>query len=136
MSSGALFFIFFFFIFYSTFEMRRNSTLSDTNSDSSMSSAFSAYSADDLTEDRTPTSNSKQFFTNLVQKTRSQVEQKTSEINATMQEKLPEWKQRGALYSSKAKETGIEWSRRGKEAVDRWKKDRAGLCVVAMLCVA
>ncbi|KAK4519235.1 CTD phosphatase Fcp1 [Mucor velutinosus] len=105
--------------------MRRNSALSDTNSDSSMSSAFSAYSADDLTEDRTPTSNSKQFFTNLVQKTRSQVEQKTSEINATMQEKLPEWKQRGAMYSSKAKETGIEWSRRGKEAVDRWKKDRA-----------
>lgn len=92
-----------------------------------MSSAFSAYSADDLTEDRTPTSNSKQFFTNLVQKTRSQVEQKTSEINATMQEKLPEWKQRGALYSNKAKETGMEWSRRGKEAVDRWKKDRAGL---------
>ncbi|GAN09312.1 hypothetical protein MAM1_0258d08837 [Mucor ambiguus] len=105
--------------------MRRNSALSDTNSESSMSSAFSSYSADDLTEDRTPTSNSKQFFTNLVQKTRSQVEQKTSEINATMQEKLPEWKQRGAMYSSKAKETGIEWSRRGKEAVDRWKKDKA-----------
>ncbi|KAL9541193.1 hypothetical protein MBANPS3_009258 [Mucor bainieri] len=105
--------------------MRRNSTLSEANSDSSMSSAFSAYSDDDLAEDRTPTSNSKQFFTNLVQKTRSQVEQKTSEINATMQEKLPEWKQRGAMYSNKAKETGIEWSRRGKEAVDRWKKDRA-----------
>ncbi|KAL7310871.1 hypothetical protein PS15m_010310 [Mucor circinelloides] len=105
--------------------MRRNSTLSDTNSDSSMSSAFSAYSADEMTEDRATASNSKQFFTNLVQKTRSQVEQKTSEINATMQEKLPEWKQRGAMYSNKAKETGMEWSRRGKEAVDRWKKDRA-----------
>lgn len=110
--------------------MKRNSTLSDTNSDSSMSSAFSAYSADLYdTEDRNTPSNSKQFFTNLVQKTRSQVEQKTSEINATMQEKLPEWKQRGAMYSNKAKETGIEWSRRGKEAVDKWKKDRAGLSI-------
>ncbi|CEP16180.1 hypothetical protein [Parasitella parasitica] len=105
--------------------MRRNSISSDANSDSSMSSAFSTTSSADLCDSTTTPSNSKQFFTNLVQKTRSQVEQKTSEINATMQEKLPEWKQRGAMYSNKAKETGMEWSRRGKEAVDRWKKDRA-----------
>jgi hypothetical protein len=112
--------------------MRRGSTLSDTNSESSMSSAFSSQS-EESEETRTvhnthynSNNNNTQFFAKLVRDTRFKVEQKTSEINATMQEKLPEWKQRGALYSNKAKETGIEWSRRGKEAVDRWKKDRAG----------
>ncbi|CDS06856.1 hypothetical protein LRAMOSA09381 [Lichtheimia ramosa] len=57
--------------------------------------------------------------------TRMKVETKTLELNATMQEKLPEWKLRGAMYSNMARETGIEWSRRGKEAVDRWKKEFA-----------
>jgi hypothetical protein len=98
-----------------------------------MSSAFSSQS-EETEETRTVhnthynsnNGNNTQFFAKLVRDTRSKVEQKTSEINATMQEKLPEWKQRGALYSNKAKETGIEWSRRGKESVDRWKKDRAG----------
>lgn len=128
-------------------KMRPNSTLSATDSESTMSSAFS-----DDNEDRdrgeqedqedyyyhdtraisssaaaaSGSNNNKQFFAKLVRDTRSKVEQKTSEINATMQEKLPEWKQRGAMYSKQAKETSIEWSRRGKEAVDRWKKDRAG----------
>lgn len=113
--------------------MRRSSTHSETSSESSMSSAFSSQS-EETEETRTihnthynnNNSNNAQFFAKFVRETRSKVEQKTSEINATMQEKLPEWKQRGALYSNKARETGIEWSRRGKVAVDRWKNDRAG----------
>ncbi|KAG2199562.1 hypothetical protein INT47_012162 [Mucor saturninus] len=104
-------------------------TLSDSDSDaSSMSLAFS----DDNEEEHEcrsmnnhGSSSSQQLFARFVRDTRFKVEQKTSEINATMQEKLPEWKLRGALYSTKAKETSIEWSRRGKVAVDRWKKDRA-----------
>ncbi|KAI7899360.1 Rho GTPase activation protein [Cokeromyces recurvatus] len=97
--------------------------LSDTDSESSMSSAFSSSSCE-LNENRN-LNNISSNFAKLVRDTRFKVEQKTSEINATMQEKLPEWKQRGAIYSNKAKETGIEWSRKGKEAVDRWKKERA-----------
>ncbi|KAI9250675.1 Rho GTPase activation protein [Helicostylum pulchrum] len=102
--------------------MRPHSTLSDSDSDSTMSSAFSD---NDDGHSLNNSSSSQQFFAKLVQNTRSKVEQKTSVINATMQEKLPEWKQRGAMYSTKAKETSMEWSRRGKVAVDRWKKDRA-----------
>ncbi|KAI8067615.1 Rho GTPase activation protein [Gilbertella persicaria] len=98
--------------------MRSHSRLSD--SDSSTSIAFS----DDESEGPTQPNSNSQLFAKFVRDTRSRVEQKTSEINATMQEKLPEWKQRGAMYSTKAKETSIEWSRRGKEAVDRWKKER------------
>lgn len=104
--------------------MKRHSTLTESDSDSTMSSAFS--DDDDFRSVNNNASSSQQFFAKLVRGTRSKVEQKKSEINATMQEKLPEWKLRGALYSNKAKETSIEWSRRGKEAVDRWKKDRAG----------
>lgn len=104
--------------------MKRHSTLTESDSDSTMSSAFS--DDDDSRSVNNNASSSQQFFAKLVRGTRSKVEQKKSEINATMQEKLPEWKLRGALYSNKAKETSIEWSRRGKEAVDRWKKDRAG----------
>lgn len=103
--------------------MRPSSHISDAGSDSTMSSAFSSDSEPFYTDERQ--NNTQQFFAKLVRDTRSKVEQKTSEINATMQEKLPEWKQRGAMYSNKAKETGIEWSRKGKEAVDRWKKERA-----------
>ncbi|KAI9314737.1 Rho GTPase activation protein [Dichotomocladium elegans] len=55
--------------------------------------------------------------------TRIKVEAKTLELNATVQEKLPEWKSRGALYGTMARETGLEWSRRGKIAVDRWKRE-------------
>ncbi|CAO3612595.1 unnamed protein product [Cunninghamella echinulata] len=40
-----------------------------------------------------------------------------------MQEKLPEWRSRGAMYSNRARETSMEWSRKGKEAVDKWKKE-------------
>lgn len=64
--------------------------------------------------------------------TRMKVETKTLELNATMQEKLPEWKLRGAMYSNMARETGIEWSRRGKEAVDRWKKEFAGRLTLSL----
>jgi hypothetical protein len=121
--------------------MRPHSSLSanSQDSDSTISSAFSNNEEeeedyrqyhDTLTissnANASSSSTQKQFFAKLVRDTRSKVEQKTSEINATMQEKLPEWKQRGAMYSKQAKETSIEWSRRGKEAVDRWKKDRAG----------
>lgn len=106
----------------------RPQTLSDSDSDSSsMSLAFSDGEEDECRSmNNTHGSSSQQLFARFVRDTRSKVEQKTSEINATMQEKLPEWKLRGALYSNKAKETSIEWSRRGKVAVDRWKKDRAG----------
>lgn len=115
--------------------MRPNSSLVDSDSDS-MSSAFSADEDYDTrivhnnnNNNNNNVSGSQQFFAKLVQNTRTKVEQKKSEINATMQEKLPEWKMRGAMYSKQAKDTSIEWSRRGKEAVDRWKKDRAGkLC--------
>ncbi|KAI8993514.1 Rho GTPase activation protein [Pilobolus umbonatus] len=101
------------------------------SSDSSMSTAFSdnEEESEDITHSNNSnnnnTSTSQQFFAKLVRDTRSKVEQKTLEINATVQEKLPEWKSRGALYSNRAKETGIEWSRKGKEAVDRWKKERS-----------
>ncbi|KAI9251535.1 Rho GTPase activation protein [Phascolomyces articulosus] len=64
-------------------------------------------------------------FARLMRDTRTKMEAKKLELNATMQEKLPEWKLRGAMYSQYARETGIEWSRKGKEAVDRWKKELA-----------
>ncbi|KAG2228326.1 hypothetical protein INT45_011118 [Circinella minor] len=64
-------------------------------------------------------------FTRLMRDTRTKMEAKKLELNATMQEKLPEWKLRGAMYSQYARETGIEWSRKGKETVDRWKKELA-----------
>lgn len=106
--------------------MRPNSSLVDSDSDS-LSSAFSDEEYDTrIVNNNNNASGSQQFFAKLVQNTRSKVGQKKSEINATMQEKLPEWKMRGAMYSKQAKDTSIEWSRRGKEAVDRWKKDRAG----------
>jgi hypothetical protein len=44
-----------------------------------------------------------------------------------MSETLPEWKVRSAEFSSMAKETGMEWSKRGRVAVDRWKKDRMSM---------
>lgn len=109
--------------------MQPHSTLTTSDSDSTMSSAFSD-DDEEACEYRSVNSDnhagSSSQFAQFVKNTRSKVEQKTSEINATMQEKLPEWKLRGALYSNKAKETSIQWSRRGKVAVDRWKKDRAG----------
>ena len=64
-------------------------------------------------------------FARLMRDTRTKMEAKKLELNATMQEKLPEWKLRGAMYSQYARETGIEWSRKGKETVDRWKKELA-----------
>lgn len=106
----------------------RPTSISST-SNSSMSSAFSDYSSDDNIHN-TSANTSQQFFAKLVRDTRSKVGQKTSEINATMQEKLPEWKSRSVMYSNKAKEASIEWGRKGKEAVDRWKKERLGKCIV------
>ncbi|KAI9289784.1 Rho GTPase activation protein [Umbelopsis sp. AD052] len=52
---------------------------------------------------------------------KSQLEVRKGEF---MAETLPEWKVRSAEFSSMAKETGMEWSKRGRDAVDRWKKDR------------
>jgi hypothetical protein len=101
--------------------MRPEST---SSSNSSLSLAFSDYDDEDDIRTFNNNNSSQQFFAKLVRDTRSKVEQKTSEINATMQEKLPEWKSRGVMYSNKAKEASIEWSRKGKEAVDRWKKER------------
>ncbi|KAG1041159.1 hypothetical protein G6F43_012156 [Rhizopus delemar] len=98
---------------------------STSSSNSSLSLAFSDYDDEDDIRAFNNNNSSQQFFAKLVRDTRSKVEQKTSEINATMQEKLPEWKSRGVMYSNKAKEASIEWSRKGKEAVDRWKKDRS-----------
>jgi hypothetical protein len=103
--------------------MRPEST---SSSNSSLSLAFSDYDDEDDIRTFNNNNSSQQFFAKLVRDTRSKVEQKTSEINATMQEKLPEWKSRGVMYSNKAKEASIEWSRKGKEAVDRWKKERLG----------
>ncbi|KAI8576651.1 hypothetical protein K450DRAFT_256056 [Umbelopsis ramanniana AG] len=52
---------------------------------------------------------------------KSQLEVRKGEF---MSETLPEWKVRSAEFSSMAKETGMEWSKRGRDAVDRWKKER------------
>lgn len=41
-----------------------------------------------------------------------------------MSETLPEWKVKSAEFSSMAKETGMEWGKRGRDTIDRWKKDR------------
>jgi hypothetical protein len=55
---------------------------------------------------------------------RSQLEVRKGEF---MSETLPEWKVRSAELSSMAKETGMEWGKRGRDAVDRWKKDRMSM---------
>lgn len=44
-----------------------------------------------------------------------------------MSETLPEWRVRSAEFGSMAKETGMEWGKRGRDAVDRWKKDRMSM---------
>ncbi|KAI8391407.1 Rho GTPase activation protein [Radiomyces spectabilis] len=113
--------------------MRRSSSLSrslSSSSSSSSSSALSDFSGN--AEEKHPTNpnntSSSVFFSKLadtVRDTRFRVEAKKSELNATMQEKLPEWKSRGVMYGHLARETSIEWGRKGKEAVDRWKKERA-----------
>ncbi|ORY94507.1 Rho GTPase activation protein [Syncephalastrum racemosum] len=63
-------------------------------------------------------------FARFADTMRTRVEAKKLELNATLQEKLPEWRSRGQQYGNLARETGLEWSRKGKEAVDRWKKER------------
>ncbi|OBZ91179.1 putative Rho-type GTPase-activating protein 2 [Choanephora cucurbitarum] len=82
--------------------MKPHTRAHDSDSDSSTSLAFSSDEGDDHDQryiHQPNSTNSQQFFAKLVRDTRSKVEQKTSEINATVQEKLPEWKQRGAIYS-------------------------------------
>lgn len=75
-------------------------------------------------------------FARFADTMRTRVEAKKVELNATLQEKLPEWRSRGQQYGNLARETGLEWSRKGKEAVDRWKKERGKrfTCEKAMLC--
>ncbi|CAO3622995.1 unnamed protein product [Cunninghamella blakesleeana] len=97
-------------------------SFSDTSSTSSSELSF---------EDNTPikqnnNNTTSSVFSKLagtVRDTRSKVEQKKSELNASMQEKLPEWRSRGVMYGNRARETSMEWSRKGKEVVDKWKKD-------------
>lgn len=71
----------------------------------------------------TNNTNTSLLFSRIADSVRDKVETKKLEINATVQEKLPEWKSRGQLYGNLARETGMEWSRKGKEAVDRWRKE-------------
>ncbi|CAO3592714.1 unnamed protein product [Absidia cylindrospora] len=105
-----------------------------SDSSSTCSTSSSAFSFDDDTEAKrnnhsttTTTAASPSVLSKLagtVRDTRTKVEQKKSELNASMQERLPEWRSRGVMYGNRARETSLEWSRKGKEAVDQWKKDR------------
>ncbi|KAI8335195.1 Rho GTPase activation protein [Chlamydoabsidia padenii] len=95
--------------------------MTSTFSDSSSTSSSSAFSFDDTKPDKNSVLTK---LADTVRDTRTKVEQKKSELNATMQERLPEWRSRGAMVGNRARETSMEWSRKGKEAVDRWKKDR------------
>ncbi|KAI9029886.1 Rho GTPase activation protein [Phycomyces nitens] len=100
----------------------RPASLHSRSSSSSSSSGFSFGNEEKITSP----SGSSAFFSKLtstVRDTRSKVEAKKTELNATMQEKLPEWKSRSVMYGNIARETGIEWGRRGKVAVERWKKE-------------
>jgi hypothetical protein len=72
-------------------------------------------------QDRPPSSAFLNRLAETMRDKRSQLEVRKDEF---MSETLPEWKVRGAEFSSMAKETGMEWSKRGRDAVDRWKKDR------------
>ncbi|SAL95248.1 hypothetical protein [Absidia glauca] len=91
-------------------------SFSDTSSTSSSSSSAFSFT------DSKPSVLSK--LAGTVRDTRTKVEQKKTELNATMHERLPEWRSRGVMVGNRARETSMEWSRKGKEAVDRWKKDR------------
>ncbi|KAG0168767.1 hypothetical protein DFQ29_010016, partial [Apophysomyces sp. BC1021] len=107
--------------------MRPSSLSSQSSSASSSSSALSFTCTDDKSLS-TSGGGSSAFFSKLagtVRDTRSKVEAKKSELNATMQEKLPEWKSRSVMYGHMARDKGMEWGQRGKDAVDRWKKERA-----------
>ncbi|KAI8067577.1 Rho GTPase activation protein [Gongronella butleri] len=113
--------------------------VTDTSSiaSSSSSSSSSAFSFDDQTAPAPltaavrspppppppPSAPSSSVFSKFATM-RSKVEQKTTELNATVQERLPEWRSRGAMYSNMARETGLEWGRKGKEAVDRWREQQ------------
>ncbi|ORX60448.1 Rho GTPase activation protein [Hesseltinella vesiculosa] len=108
---------------------------SDTSSLASSSSS-SAFSFDEQQQEQPirqrpppppPTTPSSSVFSKLaitMRDTRHKVEQKRTELNATVHERLPEWRSRGMMYSNLARETGLEWSRKGKEAVDRWREKR------------
>ncbi|KAI8341410.1 Rho GTPase activation protein [Chlamydoabsidia padenii] len=107
-----------------------SSSITSTSSSSSSSTSTSAFSFDGV-EDKlgnnksnTTTSSVLSKLAGTVRDTRTRVEQKKLELNASMQERLPEWRSRGVMYGNLARETSLEWSRKGKEAVDRWKKDR------------
>ncbi|KAL0097028.1 Rho GTPase activation protein [Phycomyces blakesleeanus] len=103
----------------------RPASIHSRSSSSSSSSAFS-FGNEEKPISPSGSSGSSAFFSKLtstVRDTRSKVEAKKTELNATMQEKLPEWKSRSVMYGNIARETGIEWGRRGKVAVERWKKE-------------
>lgn len=90
---------------------------------SSTSSSELSFEDDTPVKQNNTTSSVFSKLAGTVRDTRSKVEQKKSELNASMQEKLPEWRSRGVMYGNRARETSIEWSRKGKEVVDRWKKE-------------
>ncbi|SAL98206.1 hypothetical protein [Absidia glauca] len=111
-----------------------SSSITSVTSTSSTSTSSSAFSFDGAEVNHGSSSNSNNNNNNAssvlsklagtVRDTRTMVEQKKLELNASMQERLPEWRSRGVMYGNRARETSMEWSRKGKEAVDRWKKDR------------
>lgn len=75
-------------------------------------------------QDRPPSSAFLNRLAETMRDKRSQLEVRKGEF---MSETLPEWKVRSAELSSMAKETGMEWGKRGRDAVDRWKKDRMSM---------
>lgn len=85
-------------------------------------------------QDRPPSSAFLNRLAETMRDKRSQLEVRKDEF---MSETLPEWKVRSADFSSMAKETGMEWSKRGRTAVDRWKKDRMSMfCSFFSCCEA
>jgi hypothetical protein len=82
-------------------------------------------------QDRPPSSAFLNRLAETMRDKRSQLEVRKDEF---MSETLPEWKVRSADFSSMAKETGMEWSKRGRTAVDRWKKDRMSMFLFFFSC--
>ncbi|KAG2177752.1 hypothetical protein INT43_002999, partial [Umbelopsis isabellina] len=72
-------------------------------------------------QDRPPSSAFLNRLAESMRDKRSLLEVRKDEF---MSETLPEWKVRSAEFSSMAKETSMEWGKRGRDTIDRWKKDR------------
>ncbi|OZJ05835.1 hypothetical protein BZG36_00906 [Bifiguratus adelaidae] len=52
------------------------------------------------------------------------ITQRRAEFEAAMQERLPEWKQRGMEISTAAREQGLVWGERARGAMNAWMKQR------------